>query len=251
MRRTVPLGVASAILAVAIGAATGKTLEPYPGVIGSDDRVPLTKPEAFWHAVGKIDLTGFSWFGNCTGILVAPDRVITAAHCIVDPRMRKRIAAHRVHFAAGLARDKAAARAVARCVAFLGDGAPIFSKATPEETMRDAAVIVLEKPLDIAPIPLSEDRAAAGMVVTHAGYGRDRRYVLSIHRGCKILDDAGPLHLTDCDTNFGQSGGPVLIDENGERRLAGIMVSFSDQGNIMLGVEAWRELIKAPGCAPP
>lgn len=245
------IGFAGMALSADIGLATTKTVEPYPGVIGSDDRKPLAEPEAFWSAVGKIEIAGFSWLNNCTGTLVASDIVITAAHCLVDRRMSKRVAAERVRFAAGLVRDKVAGRGAARCVAYLGDMSASPTKPTAEDFRRDAAAVFLRKPLDIAPLPLSDEALVTGAKVTHAGYGRDRRYVLSVHRDCKIVDHSRMLYLTDCDTNLGQSGGPVLVEKNGTAQLAGIMVGYFDEGSAMLGVDAWRELIKAPECAAP
>jgi protease YdgD len=250
MRLAKAFGMAGLTVAAVAGVASATTLEPFSGIIGDDDRKPLSKPEAYWSAVGKIEIAGFSWLSSCTGTLVAPNVVITAAHCLVDRRMRKNIAAARVHFRAGLSRDKSVGHATGRCVAFLGDVPLLAAKAKAEAFLRDAAAIVLDKPLKIAPLPLSGG-AAVGDAALHAGYGRDRRYMLSVHRGCRVLDRSGPLYITDCDSNFGQSGGPVLIEDDGAPKLAGIMVSVGEAGNVMLGVEAWRELVKAPECAAP
>ena len=50
-----------------------------PGIKGQDDRVIVESLEWPWSAVVKVNRrTG----GFCTGVLVAPDKVLTAAYCL-------------------------------------------------------------------------------------------------------------------------------------------------------------------------
>ncbi|WP_420892479.1 trypsin-like serine peptidase [Phaeobacter piscinae] len=51
-----------------------------------------------WEAVGRLELNGQ---GFCTGTLIAPDLVLTAAHCVYDQRHNLR-PADQITFRAGL-----------------------------------------------------------------------------------------------------------------------------------------------------
>lgn len=63
--------------------------------------------------VGRVDIEGG---GFCTGALIAPDLVLTAAHCVVDPSGTP-VPAGRITFRAGLADGQALVEApVARTV---------------------------------------------------------------------------------------------------------------------------------------
>jgi len=52
-----------------------------------------------WEAVGRLDLDGR---GFCTGALIAPDLVLTAAHCMFDRASGSEVDPSRIEFHAGL-----------------------------------------------------------------------------------------------------------------------------------------------------
>ena len=240
-----------AVLGLVAISAGAKALK-VEGVSGADDRKPLFKTDAFWQATGKIQIAGFSKLESCTGVLVAPDLVITAAHCLTDPVKNALVRPSRINFLPGLNKAQSAGHAIGACIRLLGDLIPHQKKHDAKQFVTDAAVIKLAKPLKPAPVALAADTAlAAGSLVTHAGYGRDRRFLLSVHSQCKVTGADGDLQLTDCDTTFGQSGGPVLIDDAGTWKLAGIMVGFAEgQGSLVLNVKAWRKLLDEGVCQP-
>ncbi|MAE89375.1 MAG: trypsin, partial [Pelagibaca sp.] len=68
-----------------------------------------------WQAVGRLELAGKAF---CTGALIAPDMVLTAAHCLFDAETGARIPADKIQFLAGWRNGRAAAyRRVRRAVA--------------------------------------------------------------------------------------------------------------------------------------
>lgn len=68
-----------------------------------------------WEAVGRLDLGGR---GFCTGALIAPDLVLTAAHCLYDRDSGDRIDPSEIEFKAGMRGGRALAyRSVRRALA--------------------------------------------------------------------------------------------------------------------------------------
>ena len=67
-----------------------------------------------WEAVGRLDIAGS---GFCTGALIAPRLVLTAAHCLFDSETRQQIDHSDVQFLAGWRNGRAGAyRDVRRAV---------------------------------------------------------------------------------------------------------------------------------------
>lgn len=59
-------------------------------VIGGDDRIRITETDTWpFSAVSYLGLYSYPWSevpeGDCSGTLVGPDVVLTAAHCLYDP----------------------------------------------------------------------------------------------------------------------------------------------------------------------
>ena len=102
------------------------------------DRLDTREDLRGWEAVGRVDIKDG---GFCTGTLIAPDLVLTAAHCVILPGGTP-VDAARITFRAGLADGVAIVEApVARTVAHAGYTG---QEPTPvEEMLSDVALRVL------------------------------------------------------------------------------------------------------------
>ena len=236
------------------GAGAGDALRP--GIIGADDRTLLTAAGPPWDAIGQVNTAGFRSAGQCTGTLVAPGIVITAAHCLANPATGKPFPAGDIHFLAGVRGSDYKGHATARCVRFLDGGAapraPMPARPRLADLAVDAAAIVLDGPVGVEPAMLAtEVKAAPGLRLTHVAYPGDRRYAPVVHRNCSLLGASGDgaLWFNDCDTHPGSSGGPVLVEEAGAYRVAAIEIAAGDgTANVALALPAWAGLVATADC---
>ncbi len=181
-----------------------------------------------WRAIGRVNQGGFRDRGACTGALVAPDLVLTAAHC-VSHRRTGPVAPGKLQFVAGWLKGDFAAHRTGAALIFAG-GADAPSGGLDD----DMALIRLSEPIpkaQITPLPLA-DLQTAEPPLTLLGYRRDRPHALSHQPDCHPLGRDGPLLSLSCPVVAGTSGAPVLTLVDGRWQIVAVMVARLDNGAV-------------------
>lgn len=194
--------------------------------------VPPRAPD--WQAsIGSLEITGSPQI--CTAVLVRPDLIVTASHCLhpdgiaVDPGRLVFISSNMEQKAQG--------------VTIFGQGGEV----TPgtihkDQAQLDWALVRISpalrlKPLKVAPLSAAQARAeiAMGARFYSAGYGQGAKDRLRAHERCGLLPpdpegltEGDLFFATNCIVRLGDSGGAVAIVKGDEPELIGLTVGFTE-----------------------
>lgn len=188
-----------------------------------------------FEAVGRLDV---GTQGYCTAVLIAPDLLLTAAHCVMDATGRRY--ASELRFRAGL-RDGAAVaeRGVLRTV--VHPDYNIGERSTVQRVRYDAALVVLDRAIPSATAAPFTVSAPSGPQadVSVVSYAAGRDDALSRQALCRMNGAVETLFIFDCDVSFGSSGAPVFEAVGSRGRIVSLISSgYREDGeSVAFGME--------------
>ena len=197
------------------------------------DRRAVVDPNAPpWNAIAKVQTNIGT---RCTGVLIAPAIVLTAAHCLFNRRTGALLQPVSLHVLFGYERAGYRwHRLVARVVTGAG-----FDGAGPRPQAADWARLELSEAVPLAPLPMFEGTVAAGQELALAGYNQDRAQLLMADQGCHVrratpLAGGAMFVVHDCAGTHGTSGGPLLAKAGPGWQVLGINIAAGTNANLAL-----------------
>lgn len=164
----------------------------------------------------------------CTGVLVAPDLVLTARHCVEGARAKPAT----MRFAADFSQGQSAA---------LRRGAEVIlpSEAVTPSRANDVALLRLQTAIDpevVPPISLAPLFLAQGALSTQMpklsviAYRRDAPEQAERQDDCRLVVALSGVLALSCPVVSGNSGAPVLLWDGTDWRVIAVMVAAYSLG---------------------
>jgi protease YdgD len=221
-----------------LGAALAVLIAATASAQGADRRVAVDPNLPPWNAIAKVQTNIGE---HCTGVLIAPSVVLTAAHCLYNPHTSAMLQPVSVHVLFGYQRD---AYRWHRLVSRIEVG-PGFDGSKGAGQPADWARLELAVPVPVIPLPFFYGVAAAGMAVALAGYNQDRAQLLMADLACRVQRVAmapggATLVFHDCAATRGTSGAPLLTRQGRGWAVIAINIAAGRDANLALAARFGR-----------
>ncbi len=241
--------------ALALGACAAKTAPVKP-----------SGPLPWSAAIGRLDSEAERT--SCSASLIAPDLILTAAHCVHNAGHR--IAPKDLSFTPNLGAGPRLPSSTGTDYLAVGNYIDKDDIDPADMAPFDWAIVRIAPAIDfVTPLPVESlaaeaiaQRLKAGGHLINAGYGvygLTSGHRLKVTENCRSqLDRFATIAktenviATDCEVIRGDSGGPVLLVENGRHRLIGVLSGYWAIGNfniVSFGPSATAFAAKLPKLA--
>ncbi len=189
-----------------------------------------------WEGVGRLNL---GTRGFCTAALIAPDLILTAAHCLYDKQTGGRFPIEQMKFLADWRLGRAAAyRSIRRAVQ-----PKDYVYSSEDKIARighDLALLQLDQPIRLASIQPFETGTdvKTGDAVGVVSYAKDRPDAPSLQQMCHVLGMQPGVVVLNCDVDFGSSGAPIFSIRDGVARIVSVVSAKAevDKTQVSLGI---------------
>jgi protease YdgD len=175
-----------------------------------------------WSSVGKIYNSARS---SCTGSVIAPDKVLTAAHCLFNRATSRFLQPDALHFLLGYKGGEY--RSHARVASYV-----LGPNYKPDEVSKsilsDWAILMLTEPLSksTTPFNLAESPPVAGERIMVGGFSQRYPFKMTADTECAVRGVLPTgLMVHDCAVMHGVSGAPLLMGAGQDVKVVGVHVA--------------------------
>ena len=191
----------------------------FAGAAGAAERRMLGPGEAeAFQAVGRLNVAGSRF---CSATLISAREVLTAAHCLYNPRTGRAVPLSEIRFVPGHRIEaNAGVRRVTKAVT--APGFVLLDNPRPDELGVDIALLELDEAVARVE-PFAVEALAAAAALSIVSYARDRGEAPSITEACPRLGLLGEVMIVACAIEQGMSGAPVFVGVGAGRRLVAVV----------------------------